>query len=123
MPWLAGNHDAHGKNFSLLYEPGKKTRLAPLYDLLCTAYYPAVLRNMAMRIGGEYASDKIGPEHFGKMAQEAGLTRPMVLRRVVELGQTIIAKLPEVTQDDVISRDMARLIHGRCERTLSLFKK
>ncbi len=121
--FLAGNHDAHGKNFSLLYELGKETRLAPLYDLLCTAYYPAVLRNMAMRIGGEYASDKIGPEHFGKMAQEAGLTRPLVLGRVVELGHNIIAGLPEVTQDDTISRDVARLIRGRCEQTLSRFKK
>jgi serine/threonine-protein kinase HipA len=39
---LIGNHDAHAKNFSLLYaDPGKNAAptLAPLYDMLCTAVY------------------------------------------------------------------------------------
>ena len=33
--WLIGNCDAHGKNFSLLYDAGAPT-LAPLYDLVST---------------------------------------------------------------------------------------
>lgn len=31
---LIGNHDAHAKNFSLLYSPGEPPVLAPLYDIL-----------------------------------------------------------------------------------------
>ena len=39
---LVGNHDAHAKNFSLLYEAGTAPRLAPLYDMLSTAVYDAL---------------------------------------------------------------------------------
>lgn len=35
---LIGNHDAHAKNFSLLYV-GKIPVLAPFYDTLSTAVY------------------------------------------------------------------------------------
>ena len=38
---LIGNHDAHAKNFSILYRK-QATTLAPLYDLLCTAVYPTL---------------------------------------------------------------------------------
>jgi serine/threonine-protein kinase HipA len=51
--FLIGNHDAHGKNFSFLYSGGQ-TRLAPLYDLLSTSYYPELSPKMAMKIGGDY---------------------------------------------------------------------
>ena len=37
--FLIGNNDAHGKNFSFLYD-GDETRLAPLYDLVSTELYP-----------------------------------------------------------------------------------
>lgn len=36
---LVGNGDAHGKNFSLLHQPGGRLALAPLYDVLCTLVY------------------------------------------------------------------------------------
>jgi len=35
---LIGNHDAHAKNFSVLYNNNRPT-LAPLYDILSTAVY------------------------------------------------------------------------------------
>ncbi len=52
--WLVGNNDAHGKNFSLLYTGGGpedvETRLSPLYDIVCTVYYPdLILRSWRMR--------------------------------------------------------------------------
>jgi serine/threonine-protein kinase HipA len=36
---IAGNADAHGKNFSILYDE-RGPRLAPLYDLMATMAYP-----------------------------------------------------------------------------------
>jgi HipA-like protein len=51
---LIGNHDAHGKNFSLLYLPEGdrvQVRLAPFYDLISTAIYPELTPKMAMKIG------------------------------------------------------------------------
>jgi serine/threonine-protein kinase HipA len=50
---FVGNHDAHGKNFSLIYHLRNPTkRLAPLYDVLSTVYYPELSKKMAMKIGG-----------------------------------------------------------------------
>lgn len=52
--FLIGNHDAHGKNFSLLYVPEDDrvlVRLAPFYDLVSTAIYPELTPRMAMEIG------------------------------------------------------------------------
>ena len=40
---LVGNHDAHAKNFSLLYS-GARPVLAPGYDLLSTAVYAELQR-------------------------------------------------------------------------------
>ncbi len=47
---LISNMDAHGKNFSLLHS-SKGIRLAPLYDLICTAAFPEYSQTLAMEIG------------------------------------------------------------------------
>jgi hypothetical protein len=75
---------------------GSQTRLAPLYDVLSTAYYPDLSKKMAMKIGGEYASEKVGPKNFDQLANEAGLAKPMVKRRVQEVAETVLSKMPEL---------------------------
>ncbi|WP_375653453.1 HipA domain-containing protein, partial [Bartonella sp. MR110HLJHH] len=67
--YLIGNADAHGKNFSLLYQQ-KKPELAPAYDLLSTAIYLDLSQKMAMKIGGEYIPKKIYLRHFYKMVSD-----------------------------------------------------
>ena len=98
--YLVGNNDAHGKNFSLLYfgaGPGNlEVRLAPLYDIVSTTYYPELSPEMAMKIGGEYWSEKIAPRNFEKLAEEAGLAKPLVRRRVVEVADGILTALPKL---------------------------
>jgi serine/threonine-protein kinase HipA len=124
---LIGNHDAHGKNFSFLYSGetllGQQTRLAPFYDLVSTVYYPELSEDMAMKIGGEYLSDRILPKHFEKLAEEAGLAKPMVRRRVPELAEMIVSKLAAVTTQQPIAVAVAKLIQGRCEQTIRKFKE
>ena len=75
--YLVGNNDAHGKNFSLLYHgvgtENPEIRLAPLYDIVSTVYYPELSRDMAMKIGGEYSSEKVTARNFEQLAEEAGL--------------------------------------------------
>src|SRR6185437_2871272 len=93
--FLIGNNDAHGKNFSLLYR-GQEIRLAPLYDIVCTVYYPELSRNMAMRIGREYSSDKITSRDFEQLAEETGLGKALAKRRVPELADTVAAALAKV---------------------------
>ena len=117
--FLIGNHDAHGKNFSLLY--GSETRLAPLYDVLSTAYYPDLSKKMAMKIGGEYASEKVGPKNFDQLANEAGLAKPMVKRRVQEVAETVLSKTPELITGHQTIQAVAALIQNRCTKALEKF--
>jgi serine/threonine-protein kinase HipA len=117
--FLIGNHDAHGKNFSLLY--GRETRLAPLYDVLSTAYYPELSKKMAMKIGGEYASDKMLPKHFDQLADEAGLAKPMVKQRVRQLAETALSKIPDVLTENPTTQAVAALIQNRCTKVLEKF--
>jgi serine/threonine-protein kinase HipA len=95
--FLVGNNDAHGKNFSLLYRgvgaASLETRLAPLYDVVSTRYYPELTRELAMKIGGEYSSDRVSKANFEQLAEDAGLAKPLVRRRVPELAEAVISNL------------------------------
>lgn len=50
---LIGNHDAHAKNYSILYTD-KGPILAPLCDTVSTAIYPRLTNKMAMKVGRKY---------------------------------------------------------------------
>ena len=125
--FLIGNHDAHGKNFSLLYRQNtakaRVTSLAPFYDLICTDYYPDLSKKMAMKIGGEYEATKIYPRHFERFAEEVGLNKTMVMRRVSFITQEILTKLPEVSSEHPVAIGVATMIRSQCDRTVELFKK
>ncbi len=93
--FLICNHDAHGKNFSLLYPKGDEgfdVRLSPLYDLICTSTYPDLDKNMAMSIGGKFKSEKVDLSHFEAMADETGLGRALVKARVKEVAKEVFDK-------------------------------
>lgn len=86
LSFLVGNHDAHGKNFSLLYLPdGPGAVLAPAYDILSTVAYHKthnLTRKMAMKIGGQYKPDYLEPRHLDRMLDEAGLGAAAARRRL-----------------------------------------
>lgn len=114
--FVIGNHDAHGKNFSIIY--GQQTRLAPLYDLVSTAFYPELSTKMAMKLGGEYASDKITAKHFDAFADEVGLGKPMVRSRLRELAEEVLTNLPMTDIGHPIGEALTSLIQARCQRAL-----
>lgn len=114
--FLVGNHDAHGKNFSIIY--GRQTRLAPLYDVVSTAIYPELSRKMAMKLGGEYASEKITANHFDAFAEEVGLGKPMVRSRLREMAEAVLATLPNMDVGQPVEKALALLVQTRCEKTL-----
>lgn len=120
---LIGNNDAHGKNFSLIYRMDGQTRLAPLYDLVSTAAYPELSTKMAMKIGGEYEPEKIGPRQIEKLANEAALSVPMVRSRVAELADAVIAALPAATPAEQFAAGLAGQITNRCQRIIQRFRK
>ncbi len=68
--FLVGNADAHGKNLALLYGADGSVRLAPFYDLLCTAIYPGLDQRLAQRIGGERRPDRLRRRHWDRLAED-----------------------------------------------------
>jgi len=112
--YLIGNNDAHGKNFSLLYTNGQ-IRLAPFYDLLCTAYYPELATKMAMKIGGKYKPKDVYARHFEKLAEEAGLSKPMVLKRVTTTTDKALSCLHDVEAKMPDSTKLITFIRKRIE--------
>ena len=125
--FLVGNNDAHGKNFSLLYQ-GAGTEnleigLAPLYDIVSTVYYPELSKEMAMKIGGEYLSEKVTPKDFERLADEAGLGKPLVKRRVAEMADAVIGALGKVEIANPVAEAVAALVRARCETTRNSFRR
>jgi serine/threonine-protein kinase HipA len=96
--------------------------LAPLYDIVSTAYYPELSRDMAMKIGGEYSSEKVMPKNFEQLAEEAGLGKPLVRRRVPDLADTVIASLGKVEVSHPVAEAVAALIRKRCEIAQNRFR-
>lgn len=90
---LIGNHDAHGKNFSLLYR-ANGVSLAPLYDLLCTAVYPNLTAKMAMKIGSKYKFSELEARHWQQFATEAGLSPAACQKRLIQIA----SQLPTVAR-------------------------
>jgi hypothetical protein len=52
------------------------------------------------------------------LAEEAGLAKPMTKRRVVELTEALLSKLPGVTTDHSVTGGVAKVIQNRCELSL-----
>lgn len=124
--YLIGNNDAHGKNFSLLYHGAgtahQEIRLAPLYDAICTVYYPELSNEMAMKIGDEYRSERVTPREFEKLAEEAGLAKPLVRRRVPELAETVLNAIKGLAITNDVGHHVASLVRKRSETVLNRFR-
>lgn len=120
---LIGNHDAHAKNFSLLYT-GKAPVLAPGYDMLSTAVYPTLTPKMAMKIGSKYKFNEVQAQHWEQFAQSAGLTKAQAKRRILELTNalpTAARKLQSAPghsfATSVVIEQICALIEQRCALT------
>lgn len=66
---LIGNCDAHGKNYSLLYD-SRAPSLAPLYDLVSTAAYDELTRRLAMSIDGARKLEEVDHAAWRRLAEE-----------------------------------------------------
>ncbi|MFM7035668.1 MAG: type II toxin-antitoxin system HipA family toxin [Planctomycetia bacterium] len=116
---IVGNADAHGKNFSILYQDGGP-RLAPLYDLLSTAMYPELSARFAMKIGTRSTLGELDARGWETFASNAGIGRPLVRRRVMEMAAKVKAHVTSVAtsitalgaEPAVVDR-LATLIGGR----------
>lgn len=93
---LVGNMDGHAKNLSLI-SIGKRTRLAPFYDLVCTTVYPNLSQKLAFKIGGENRPRWLMLRHWDRFAEETA-TKPQFVRKVMaDMIQRVELALPGVT--------------------------
>ncbi|MEO0996420.1 MAG: type II toxin-antitoxin system HipA family toxin [Pseudomonadota bacterium] len=119
---LTGNHDAHAKNFSLLYMPDGSIRLAPLYDLVSTVFYPELTDRMAMRIGKQAKSALVRRRDIDRFAAAAGLGVAQTRARIPALAERLLEAIPGIDKPHPISEAIASLIAGRCEDYASRFR-
>ncbi|MBQ5952403.1 MAG: HipA domain-containing protein [Lachnospiraceae bacterium] len=97
---LAGNTDAHLKNYSLLYSPNLGgIRLAPAYDLVSTCVYEAGTRKMAFSIGGESDIRKVTDESFRHAAGDARIGERMAMRRLAEMKERFPGALRKAMEE------------------------
>jgi serine/threonine-protein kinase HipA len=84
-----GNCDAHAKNFSLLHTETGALRLAPLYDVMSTRFYPTD-DHLAMYVDSVQKADRVTPERVVTEAARWGIRRP----RVQEIVSDVLDRLP-----------------------------
>ncbi|AGW15031.1 type II toxin-antitoxin system HipA family toxin [Megalodesulfovibrio gigas] len=120
---LLGNHDAHAKNFSLLYA-AQGAVLAPLYDVLCTAVYPELTDRMAMKIGGRYVFEDVMPRHWERFATASGLSAAQLKKRLATLAarlpvlaETLVAETIQQGETHAILTPILEELHRRCALT------
>ena len=99
--FLIGNGDAHGKNFSILYA-GRRPRLAPVYDALCTTVYPPIADKMAMKIDGKF--------------EFRWITRGKIVRTFERAGVGSKAVADSIDRQIAALREQLPLISDRAER-------
>ncbi|NII11735.1 type II toxin-antitoxin system HipA family toxin [Oleiagrimonas sp. C23AA] len=109
--YLIGNADAHAKNMAMLFAPDGRLRLAPAYDLLSTAYWPALADKLAMAIGGERRPAWLMGRHWQRMCDAVGLNFTQLRRRAMGLLNAIDQQMPNVANDLSLSEHSRLLGH------------
>jgi serine/threonine-protein kinase HipA len=126
---IAGNADAHGKNFSILYGD-EGPRLAPLYDLMTTVAYPDLSPKFAMKVGKRATLEELDAKGWTTFAADTGLGLPLIRRRVAEIceGATACAKevavglaRPGLNEESLLR--FAAMVAERAERCASTFQR
>jgi serine/threonine-protein kinase HipA len=124
---LVGNHDAHAKNFSLLYAMATAPTLAPLYDMPSTAVYDHLAPKMAMKLGSKYKFVEVQARHWDQFAQAAGLSKAQTKKRVLRMAQDLPATAhrlqaePSFSDQSIVARIVA-LIEQRSALTRRLLE-
>jgi serine/threonine-protein kinase HipA len=116
---LIGNHDAHGKNFSIIHDAGV-ARLAPLYDLVCTQAYPELAAEAAMKIGNERKPDRIDGKNWLKFFNDAGVGPAVAKRRLRALAEHVSQLVREMDDTSPGWNAVSPTVLANCARVISL---
>ncbi len=121
--FLIANHDAHAKNYSLLLDGPEAIRLAPLYDLLCTAVFTDTRKKLAMKYGGENRPEYLRRRHLDRLAEALAVKGALVRRRaermielVGESREAARGSLPRDFQDRPLITAIEDMLEARQQR-------
>ncbi|WP_431812997.1 type II toxin-antitoxin system HipA family toxin [Kocuria sp. cx-455] len=95
---LLGNHDAHLKNWSLLYPDGRNPRISPAYDLVSVIVYPWVTKDIGLKFGNRRHYSNISLDSFDRLSRKIEFSEFSITDSV---RQFINALLPDYL--DVLS--------------------
>jgi serine/threonine-protein kinase HipA len=106
---LIGNCDAHGKNYSLLYD-SRAPSLAPLYDLVSTAVYDELADLLAMSIDGARELGRVGLAAWRQLAEEIGFAPRFLAQRMEPFVARVREAVPELAGEPEHSHEIVREI-------------
>jgi serine/threonine-protein kinase HipA len=86
---LIGNCDAHGKNYSLLYD-SEAPNLSPFYDLVSTAAYPELTTRLAMSIDGALRLEEVDLPAFRELAAQVGFAPRFLEQRLLPFVEAVV---------------------------------
>lgn len=125
--YLIGNSDAHGKNFSFLYQKNN-TSLAPLYDLVCTAAYKTIHQEMAMKIGKSYEPDRITGINWSSIVPNARSSQDWLFNQLKKYAKELPNKALELKKSlekqnisSPVFDDIINIIYKRSARILKMY--
>ena len=118
--YLIGNGDAHGKNFSFLYD-GHRAKLAPLYDLVCTQAYPNLSPEMAMKIGDERKPPRVLARNWRKLFKEIGFGQSAAQKRLLNLVAVVGESAQAMAEAGVEgAAAVTPIVFANCQRLNSI---
>tara|TARA_B100000749_G_scaffold280899_1_gene281186 strand:+ start:286610 stop:287869 length:1260 start_codon:yes stop_codon:yes gene_type:complete len=84
---IIGNNDGHSKNLSLLLKDG--IELAPFYDLISTAVYPALNPNFSFKLAGRSKADKIGINQMNEVETQLSIKPNTFVERFLTIAKSV----------------------------------
>lgn len=94
---LIGNCDAHGKNYSLLYDSPAPS-LAPFYDLLSTAAYGELTTRLAMSIDGATHLEEVSGAAWEKLASDVGFAPRFLAQRMAPFAERVLEAVTDLRE-------------------------
>jgi serine/threonine-protein kinase HipA len=131
--FLIGGTDAHAKNFSLIHLPGRKSFMAPLYDLI--SYDPYLddevefrSLKMVMKIK-HYEFENVMPRHWEALSGLFRTNPEQIIAVIKEFACAIPDGMASVRDqclaeglDHPILNTMVDRLAQRCERIIRIYK-
>ena len=117
--FIIGNCDAHGKNYSLIFQDNT-VKLTPIYDTVCTQAYPNLTQKLSMKIGKHYEIQKVNQADFEMLGNQIGLKPKTILETFNDLVEKIDNAFEIIKNDSALAKhgEIIEVIQHKLIRTI-----